>query len=120
MLHALLVGFPAKALPRTRQAGETQSIMEFEWDGNKRRINLQKHGLDFADAYRAFTEDAFIIADDREDYGEDRYILLGLMRERIVVIVFTVRDDVIRVISMRQANKRERKSYVHRRCGTNR
>ncbi len=94
--------------------------MEFEWDENKRRINLREHGLDFADAYLAFTEDTFVITDDREDYGEDRYILLGLMRERIVVIAFTVRGDVIRVISMRKANKREQKSYVQRRFGTDR
>ncbi len=93
--------------------------MEFEWDENKRRINLQKHDLDFANAYRAFTEDAFVIPDDREDYGEDRYILLGLMREHIVVIAFTIRDDVIRVISIRKANRQERKSYVQRRFGTN-
>jgi uncharacterized DUF497 family protein len=93
--------------------------MEFEWDENKRRINLQKHDLDFANAHLAFTEDAFVIPDDREDYGDDRYILLGLMRERIVVIAFTIRDDVIRVISMRKANKQEQKSYVQRRFGTN-
>lgn len=94
--------------------------MKFEWDENKRRINLQKHGLDFADAYQAFTEDAFVIIDDREDYGESRYILLGLMRERIKVIAFTVRGDVIRIISMRKANKREQKSYGQRRLETNR
>lgn len=93
--------------------------MEFEWDENKRRINLQKHSLDFANAHLAFTEDAFVIPDDRENYGEDRYILLGLVRERIVVIAFTIRDDVIRVISMRKANKREQKSYVQRQFGTN-
>ena len=73
---------------------------------------MRKHGLDFTNAYRAFNEDAFVITDDREDYNESRYILLGFMRERIVVIAFTVRGDVIRVISMRKANKREQKSYL--------
>ncbi len=91
--------------------------MKFEWDDNKRRINLRKHGLDFTNAYRAFNEDAFVITDDREDYNESRYILLGFMRERIVVIAFTVRGDVIRVISMRKANKREQKSYLQRQFG---
>ena len=91
--------------------------MEFEWDEDKRRINLQKHGLDFAHAHLAFTEDALTIIDDREDYGEDRYVLLGLMRERVVVVAFTVRGDVIRIISMRKANKQEQKSYVQRRFG---
>jgi len=94
--------------------------MEFEWDENKRRINLRKHGLDFADAQLAFMDDAFVIPDDREDYDEDRYILLGPMRERIVVIVFTVRGDVVRIISMRKANKWEQKGYVRNRFGTNR
>ena len=94
--------------------------MEFVWDESKRRSNLQKHGLNFADAYWAFTDDAFVIVDDREDYGEDRYILLGLVYERIVVIAFTVRGDVIRIISMRKANKREQKSYVQTRFGTTR
>ena len=94
--------------------------MEFVWDESKRRSNLQKHGLNFADAYRAFTDDAFVIVDDREDYGEDRYILLGLVYERIVVIAFTVRGDVIRIIPMRKANKREQKSYVQTRFGTTR
>jgi uncharacterized DUF497 family protein len=91
--------------------------MEFEWDEDKRRANLQKHKLDFADAHRAFTEDAFVVVDDREDYDEDRYILLGLMRERIVVITFTVRNDIVRIVSMRRANKREQKDYVQRRYG---
>ncbi len=91
--------------------------MKFEWDEAKRRNNLQKHSLDFANAHRAFTEDAFIIVDEREDYGEDRYVLLGLIHERIVVIAFTIRDDVIRIISIRKANKRERKSYVQRQFG---
>ena len=91
--------------------------MEFEWDENKRRINLREHGLDFADAYRAFSEDAFVIIDDRKDYNEYRYILLGLMHERIVVIAFTVRGNVIRIISMRKANKREQKSYMQKQFG---
>jgi len=91
--------------------------MEFEWDEDKRRINLRNHGLDFANAHRVFTKDAFVTVDDREDYGEERYTLLGLMRERIVVIAFTVRYDVIRIISMRKANKREQKNYVQKRFG---
>ncbi len=94
--------------------------MEFEWDEDKRRINLRKHGLDFEDAHRVFTDDAFVIEDDREEYGEDRYLLFGLLYERIVVIAFTARDDVIRIISMRKASKREQRSYVQKRFGANR
>lgn len=51
--------------------------MEFVWDESKRCSNLQKHGLNFADAYRAFTDDAFVIVDDREDYVKIVTFCLG-------------------------------------------
>lgn len=88
--------------------------MKFEWDQEKRRSNLRKHGLDFTDAPLAFTEDAIIIADENKD-DEDRYILIGTVYRRIVTIVFTDRDEVTRIISMRDANKREQKEYVKNR-----
>ena len=91
--------------------------MEFEWDDDKRLSNLQKHKLDFKDVHCAFTDTAFVIEDDREDYGEKRYILLGTIFERIVVIIFTIRTDVIRIISMRKANKREQRKYVQEQLG---
>jgi uncharacterized protein len=94
--------------------------MYFAWDEQKRRTNLSKHGLDFADAHRVFNDDALVVKDERLEYGEDRYILLGLLSERLIVVVFTVRDEVVRVISMRKANKREQQRYVQKRLGTNR
>ena len=92
--------------------------MEFEWDENKWRINRQKHGLDFRDAHLVFNDDAFVVEDPHDDYDETRYILLGMLYQHIVIISFTVRDDdLIRIISMRKANKRERESYVKKRFG---
>jgi uncharacterized protein len=93
----------------------TLNIMRFEWDAHKRRLNLEKHGLDFEDAARIFTEDAFVVEDAREDYGESRFLLLGLLYSQVVVMVFTKRDDVIRIISMRKATKREQQEYVKNR-----
>jgi uncharacterized DUF497 family protein len=94
--------------------------MKFEWDENKRRTNLEKHGLDFEDAYRVFTEEAYVVEDIRENYDEPRYILTGLLYSRVVVVAFAVRNDVIRIISMRKATKREQKHYVKKRFKKNR
>jgi hypothetical protein len=92
--------------------------MRFEWDENKRRINLGKHHLDFRDAHLVFNDDAFVIEDLHDDYDETRYLLQGLLRQQVIIISFTVRDDeVIRIISMRKATKREQTSYVKKRFG---
>jgi len=92
--------------------------MKFEWDENKRRANLQKHGLDFRDAQLLFTDDALVIEDPHDDYDETRYILQGRLKQFIVSVVFTVWDDeTIRIISMRKANKREQENYVQKRFG---
>ncbi|MBN1993824.1 MAG: BrnT family toxin [Anaerolineae bacterium] len=80
--------------------------MKFEWDEDKRRTNLHKHGLDFND-------DAFVVEDPHDDYDETRYILLGMLAQSIIVISFTVRkDEIIRIISMRKASKREQESIM--------
>ncbi|NIR51851.1 BrnT family toxin [candidate division KSB1 bacterium] len=94
--------------------------MKFEWDEAKRLSNLENHGLDFEDAHFVFNEKAYVVEDTRKDYGETRYILIGPLFRRLVVIVFTVRQDVIRIISMRKANQREQKQYVRKRSKTNR
>lgn len=92
--------------------------MKFEWDENKRFINLQKHGLDFRDAHLVFTDEAFVIEDPHQDYDEERYILQGMLEQFFVIVVFTVREDeIIRIISMRKANKREQENYVKKRFG---
>lgn len=86
--------------------------MRFEWDEDKNQLNIQKHGLDFADAWEVFTTPMLTALDDRQDYGEDRWVGVGMLRTRVVIVVFTERGaDVLRIISMRKATSRERKHY---------
>ena len=86
--------------------------MSFEWDEEKNRANIQKHGLDFADAWEIFERPMLTALDTREDYGEDRWIGVGFLRERVVVVVFAERsDDTLRIISLRKALKHERTRF---------
>ena len=86
--------------------------MQYEWDEQKNEINIAKHGIDFADAPRLFSGPVRVILDDRQDYGEDRWIGLGLLEGRVVVVAFTEpRENVVRVISLRRALSHEQKQY---------
>ena len=85
--------------------------VRFEWDEAKRRSNLWRHGIDFAELVEAFAGDPFTILDDRYDYGEERYLTLGLLRGRVVVIVHTETKNLIRIISARWASKDEEITY---------
>jgi uncharacterized protein len=83
--------------------------MKFEWDEGKNQTNIRKRGLDFADAPEMFDGPMLISVDDREDYGEERYIGFGLVQSRLMVVVYTERKpDIIRIISFRKANSREK------------
>jgi uncharacterized protein len=81
--------------------------MQFIWHEPKRQANLKKHGMDFVDAERVFAGPTFTFEDDREDYGEQRWVTLGLLGAKVVVIVHTETAEEIRVISMREADKDE-------------
>lgn len=86
--------------------------MQFEWDERKNQSNLAKHGFDFADAFRIFNSPMAVELDDREDYGEDRWIGIGLLYGRVVVVVYTESDEeTVRIISLRKALSHERKRY---------
>lgn len=85
--------------------------MEFEWDENKRLFNIRKHGIDFADAEAVFEGDTVTVEDNRFDYGEVRFITLGLLEGDVVVVVHTERKNKIRIISIRKATKNERTNY---------
>lgn len=85
--------------------------MRFEWDEAKRLTNLEKHGLDFADAQKVFESPTLDFPDDREDYGEERFLTLGLLDGRVVVVVNVLLEDSIRVISLRKADKDEQDIY---------
>ncbi len=84
--------------------------MEFKWHEEKRESNLNKHGLDFAQAYKVFDGMTFTFEDNRFDYGEQRFISIGLLND-VVVIVHTETSEEIRIISMRRANKNEQELY---------
>jgi uncharacterized DUF497 family protein len=86
--------------------------MKLEWDERKNQNNIAKHGFDFADADRIFNLPMFIYIDEREDYGEERYIGIGLLDGRVIVVVYTEPDeDIVRIISLRKAISHERKRY---------
>ena len=85
--------------------------MKFTWDEAKHKTNLVKHGLDFGDAEIVFSGATFTFEDDRFDYSEQRFITIGMLYSKVVVIAHTERNDVIRIISMRKATKHEQKIY---------
>ncbi len=87
-------------------------IKRFEWDENKRISNLEKHGIDFFDAHEIW-DSLMLVADDlRFNYGENRFIALGSLKNRIVACAYTTRKNkIIRIISLRKANSREVKYY---------
>lgn len=88
--------------------------MQFEWDEKKRLFNLEKHAIDFQDAMTAFETPFLTLEDKRFDYGEKRFITLGLMQGRVIVVVHTEREETIRLISARKANKYEQDEYHKR------
>jgi uncharacterized DUF497 family protein len=86
--------------------------MRFEWDEEKRRVNLEKHGIDFVDAFKLFNRPVIVSQDQKKDYGEKRFACYGYLGEIFVALAFTRREpDIIRVISLRKANRRERRRY---------
>lgn len=85
--------------------------MEFEWDENKCQSNINKRGIDFIDAQKIFDYDTVIIEDNRFNYGEQRLIALGLLKGKVIVVVYTERNDIIRIISARKATKNEQQIH---------
>lgn len=86
--------------------------MKFTWDERKNQANIKNHGLDFGDAHKVFAQPMLVGLDERKNYGEERWIGIGLMDMRVVALVFTEpNSDTIRVISFRKATSYERKRY---------
>lgn len=86
--------------------------MQFEWDEIKNQINIDKHGIDFADVADIFNHPMLTLLDEREDYDEDRWIGIGWIKSLIGVVIYTERvGDVIRIISARKATKNEVRRY---------
>lgn len=84
--------------------------MDFEWNEGKRAINLTKHGFDFADAPLIF-EDEHLILPTYSGTDEARFVATGRIGPDYVTLVYTERDDAIRVISMRRARHGERRQH---------
>lgn len=86
--------------------------MRFEWDEEKNATNIRKHNIDFVDVPTIFNGPMVVELDEREEYGEERWIGIGYLRNIVVVVVFVERrQDTVRIISARKANKYERKRY---------
>lgn len=94
------------------------NVQNFQWDEEKRRSNIGKHGLDFRDAARVFEAPAIMRLDLRLAYGEDRWRVLGLFNGLPVVLILAESnsgengDELLRVISMRKATRHEEREYV--------
>jgi len=86
--------------------------MDIEFDQEKRDKTLQERGMDFARAAEIFAGPMLTDQDRRYDYGESRFITLGLLDTRFVVLVWTPRGNARRIISMRYANDREKSKYA--------
>jgi hypothetical protein len=87
-------------------------FMNFEWDESKSEDCFRQRGFDFAYAARAFFDSNRIVyADTRRSYGEERYQLMGMIEQRLFVVVYSPRHEALRIISARKANQREVKHY---------
>ena len=87
--------------------------VRFTWHEPKRQATLNRRGLDFADAELVFAGATFTFEDDREDYPEQRWVTLGLLRGTVVVLVHSESEGEIRIISMRKADKDEQLLFFH-------
>ncbi len=85
--------------------------MAYQWNRDKAATNLRKHGIDFADAVSVFSDDLAITIPD-ERFDEERFVTIGIDAfGRVLVVVYTMRNDEIRVISARKATRQELQQY---------
>ena len=88
--------------------------MQIEFDEAKRAATLKARGLDMARAVEILSGPTLTVEDDRGDYGEKRCITVGFLDGAMVVLIWTSRGNVYRIISLRKANERERQLYSTR------
>jgi uncharacterized DUF497 family protein len=87
--------------------------MEFEWDASKAARNERKHGVLFDYGVRVFLDPGRLdFNDTRRDYKEERRVVFGQIDEQLFVVVYTLRGKILRIISARKANSRERRQYA--------
>lgn len=86
--------------------------LNFEWDEDKAAVNRIKHGVPFDEALAVFLDvNRLDRYDGREDYGEDRFLTIGLVDGFELAIAYTLRSDTIRIISARKATRHEQTDY---------
>jgi hypothetical protein len=87
--------------------------MKFEWDEAKRQENIGKHGIDFVDIPEVFNGPMVVRLDIRRDYGEDRWIGIGLLRNLVVAVIYLEweNEETIRIISARRATHHESREF---------
>ena len=90
--------------------------MNFEWDIEKQEKNISKHVIDCVQASQIFKSPVLQRKDNRKDYGEERLIALGKFDGVVLCVVYTLRDNKLRIISAWKASKNDRKTY-ERACG---
>lgn len=83
--------------------------MEFEWDKNKRLLNLEKHGIDFEEAVQIFAGDHLVA--HAQALGEQRWKAIGVVGAIVVTVIYTIRSDRRRIISVRKARRNERREF---------
>ena len=94
----------------------TYNLEDYEWDEAKATANLEVHGIDFAEAVAVLEDEFALTVPDLRAVGEDRFVALGAdWGGRLLVVVFTCREERLRVISARRATPRERRRYEERR-----
>lgn len=87
--------------------------MKFEWDQNKASFNISKHGISFDEAKSVFDDPLYIdFFDPDHSIDEHRYIILGRsLNKRLLLVAYTEREDIIRIISARETSRKERRDY---------
>ncbi len=87
--------------------------MSFEWDEEKAKSNIDKHGISFDEATSVFDDPLFLtFADPAHSIQEQRFVIMGeSARGRLLVVAYTERADTTRLISARSVTKKERKAY---------
>ncbi|HEY1261819.1 MAG TPA: BrnT family toxin [Stellaceae bacterium] len=86
--------------------------MDFEWDPAKAATNRTKHGIDFPAASRVFDDPRVLVQIDPRNYGgETRLRAIGRVEDQVILVCYTMRGEIRRIISARRANRRERNAY---------
>lgn len=85
--------------------------ISFEWDENKNRSNVAKHGIDFAEALLVFSDLAGVIFEPKRQHQEARQLIVGRVAGMFMTVIFTLRGERVRIISARRSRNSERKRY---------